>query len=89
MKSFIYWSSLFILLITCVEFERQIYYQIISTSMGTTCAPLLVDIFLYSYDEEFIQKLIKDKPEALKSMHRSPGYKKKQLVLCKNDVLQW
>ena len=55
--------------------------------MGTTCAPLLVDIFLYSYDEEFIQKLIKDKPEALKSMHRSPGYKKKQLVLCKNYVL--
>ena len=29
------------------------------------------------------------KPEALKSLYRSPGYKKKQLVLCKNYVLQW
>ena len=24
------------------------------------------------------------KPEALKSLYRSPGYKKNQLVLCKN-----
>jgi hypothetical protein len=30
-----------------------------------------------------------DKPEALKSLYCSPGYKKNQLVLCKNYVLQW
>ena len=30
-----------------------------------------------------------NKPEALKSLYRSPGYKKNQLVLCKNYVLQW
>ena len=29
------------------------------------------------------------KPEALKSLYRSPGYKKNQLVLCKNYVMQW
>jgi hypothetical protein len=29
------------------------------------------------------------RPEALKSLYRSPGYKKNQLVLCKNYVLQW
>ena len=29
------------------------------------------------------------KPKALKSLYRSPGYKKNQLVLCKNYVLQW
>ena len=28
-------------------------------------------------------------PEALKSLYRSPGYKKNQLVLCKNYVLRW
>ena len=33
--------------------------------------------------------LAKKNPEALKSLYRSPGYKKKQLVLCKNYVLQW
>jgi hypothetical protein len=31
----------------------------------------------------------KIKPEALKSLYRSSGNKKKQLVLCKNYVLQW
>ena len=29
------------------------------------------------------------RPEALKSLYRSPGYKKNQLVLCKNYVLRW
>jgi hypothetical protein len=29
--------------------------------MGTNCAPLLVDLFLYSYEAAFIQKLIKEK----------------------------
>ncbi len=29
-----------------------------------------------------------EKPEALKSLYRSPGYKKNELVLCKNYVLQ-
>ena len=31
----------------------------------------------------------KKKTEALKSLYRSPGYKKKQLVPCKKYVLQW
>jgi hypothetical protein len=29
--------------------------------MGTNCAPLLADLFLYSYESEFLQKLAKDK----------------------------
>jgi hypothetical protein len=32
---------------------------------------------------------INEQPGALKSLYRSPGYKKNQLVLCKNYVLQW
>jgi hypothetical protein len=35
------------------------------------------------------QVLLQIEPEALKSLYRSPGNKKKQLVLCKNYVLQW
>ena len=34
-------------------------------------------------------KYEEQEPEALKSLYRSPGYKKNQLVLCKNYVLQW
>jgi hypothetical protein len=28
--------------------------------MGTDCAPFLVDLFLYSYEAEFVQKLLQD-----------------------------
>ena len=31
----------------------------IHLKMGTNCAPLLADLFLYSYEAEFIQTLIK------------------------------
>ena len=31
----------------------------IGIPMGTNCAPLLADLFLYSYEAEFIQTLIK------------------------------
>ena len=39
--------------------QGHIFQQIIGIPMGTNC-PLLVDLFLYSYDDEFIQKLLKD-----------------------------
>jgi hypothetical protein len=29
--------------------------------MGANCAPLLADLFLYSYESEFLQRLVKDK----------------------------
>ena len=28
--------------------------------MGTNCVPLLADLFLYSYENEFLDKLIKE-----------------------------
>ena len=28
--------------------------------IGTNCAPLLADLFLYSYENEFLNKLIKE-----------------------------
>jgi hypothetical protein len=28
--------------------------------MGTSCASLLEDLFLYSYEAEFVQKLLQD-----------------------------
>ena len=46
-------------------------------------------LFIYVDVEKFdLGRWIKQ-PEALKSLYRSPGYKKNQLVLCKNYVLQW
>ena len=38
-----------------VVFAGKVFQQIIGISMCTNCAPLLADIFLYSYEAEFTQ----------------------------------
>ena len=43
-----------------VRFGRQLFRQMAGIPMGTTCAPLLADLFLYSYENEFLDKLIKE-----------------------------
>ena len=37
-----------------VVFGGKVFQQIVGIPMGTNCAPLLADIFLYSYETEFI-----------------------------------
>ena len=45
-------------------------------------------IFIHLFDSGMLLIIdLNKKPEALKSLYRSPGYKKNQLVLCKNYVL--
>ena len=44
-----------------VSFRRTLYQQVVGIPMGKNCAPLLADLFLYSYESEFLQKLVKDK----------------------------
>ena len=41
-----------------VVFAGKVLQQIIGIPMGTNCDPLLADIFLYSYEVEFIQSLL-------------------------------
>ena len=41
-----------------VVFAGKVFKQIVGIPMGTNCAPLLADIFLYSYEAEFIQSLL-------------------------------
>ena len=40
-----------------VEFGGRIFQQTIGIPMGTNCAPLLANLFLYSYEAEFVQSL--------------------------------
>ena len=42
-----------------VRFGGQLFRQMIGILMGTNCATLLADLFLYSYENEFLDKLIK------------------------------
>ncbi|WP_187355599.1 hypothetical protein ['Paenibacillus yunnanensis' Narsing Rao et al. 2020] len=40
-----------------VRFGNSVYQQIIGIPMGTNCAPLIADLFLYCYESEYMQKL--------------------------------
>ena len=42
-----------------------VFQQTISILMGTNCAPLLADLFLYSYETDFIQELLRKKEKKL------------------------
>ena len=41
-----------------VTFGGKVFQQIVGIAMGTNCAPLLADLFLYSYEAEYIQSLL-------------------------------
>ena len=43
-----------------VRFGEQLFQQMVGIPMGTNCAPLLADLFLYCYENEFLDKLIKE-----------------------------
>ena len=43
-----------------IRFGGQLFRQMVGIRMGTNCAPLLGDLFLYSYENEFLDKLVKE-----------------------------
>ena len=44
-----------------VQFDGMVYQQIIGISVGTNCAPLIADLFLYCYERDFMSNLQKSK----------------------------
>ena len=48
-----------------VMFGGHVFQQTVSIPMGTNCAPLLADLFLYSYEADFIQGLLKKNEKKL------------------------
>ena len=62
-----------------VVFGGKIFQQIDGIPIGTNCALLLFDIFLYSYEAEFIQYLL----SARKKQHlSSTSYKDTSMTYC-------
>ena len=43
-----------------VRFCGQLFRQMVGIPIGTNCDPLLANLFLYSYENEFLDKLIKE-----------------------------
>ena len=44
-----------------VQFDGMVYQQIVGIPIGTYCAPLIADLFLYCYERDFMSKLQESK----------------------------
>ena len=43
-----------------IRFGSKLYRRIVGIPMGTNCAPLLADLFLFCYERDFMLSLSKD-----------------------------
>ena len=43
-----------------IRFGTKLYRQIVGISMGTNCAPLVADLFLFCYERDFMKNLSSD-----------------------------
>ena len=43
-----------------IRFGSKLYRQIVGIPMGTTCAPLVADLFLFCYERDFMLSLSED-----------------------------
>ena len=43
------------------RFGTKLYRQVVGIPMGTNCAPLVADLFLFCYERDFIMSLSDDK----------------------------
>ena len=48
-----------------VIFGGRVFHQTVGIPMGTQCAPLLADLFVYWHDADFIQGLLKKNEKKL------------------------
>ena len=44
-----------------IPFGTKLYRQLVENPMGTNCAPLVADLFLFYYEREFMMSLSDDK----------------------------
>ena len=58
-----------------IRFGTKLYRQIVGIPMGTNCAPLVVDLFLYCYERDFMDSLNHDnQADVIKAFNSTSRY---------------
>ena len=70
------------------KLRGRVFQQTVAIPMGTNCAPLLANLFLYSYEADFIQGLLKKNE---KKLARSFNFTFRYIddVLSLNNLYVW
>ena len=60
---------------TYIRFGSQLYRQIVGIPMGTNCAPVVDDLFLFCYESDFMLSLSDDnQSEVIKAFNSTSRY---------------
>ena len=58
-----------------IRFGSKLYRQIVGIPMGTNCAPLVADLFLFCYERDFILSLSdNDQTDIIEAFNSTSGY---------------
>ena len=58
-----------------IRFGTKLYRQIVGISMGTNCAPLVADLFLFCYERVFMKDLSSDnQADVIKAFNSTSRY---------------
>ncbi len=72
-----------------VRFGDKVFRQIIGTPMGTDCAPFLANLFLYSYEYQWINKQrIKNNQKAIQKFKSCSRYIDDLLLMNNYDLMK-
>ena len=58
-----------------IRFGTKLYRQIVGIPMGTNCAPLVADLFLFCYERDFMKNLSSDnQADVIKAFNLTSRY---------------
>ena len=58
-----------------IQFGTKLYRQVVGIPMGTICAPLVADLFLFCYERDFMMPLSDDKQaDVIDAFHTTSRY---------------
>ena len=58
-----------------IRFDSKLYRQIVGIPMGTNCIPLVVDLFLFCYERDFMLSLSEDnQSDVIEAFHSTSRY---------------
>ena len=58
-----------------IRFDTKLYRQIVGIPMGTDCAPLVADLFLFCYERDFMKYFFSDnQADVIKAFNSTSRY---------------
>ena len=59
----------------CIRFGTKLFRQIVCIQMGTNCAPLVADLFLFCYERDFMMSFsVENQSETIEAFSSNSRY---------------